>query len=118
MTLDPYTDRLARVRHRFVSTLEGKIENAYAAIPSLSGAAPAAPPAVAEAYRTMHGIVGIGPTVGFPVTGRAAHAVEDVLRGPQQAKRGLTDEEILALKKRLHGLREAAQREMRSFYSM
>ena len=118
MTIDPYTDRLARVRHRFVSTLEGKIDNAYAAIPTLSGALPTAPPAVAEAYRTMHGIVGIGPTVGFPATGRAAHAVEDVLRGPQQQKRGLNDEEILALKKRLHALREAAKREMQSFYAM
>jgi chemotaxis protein histidine kinase CheA len=118
MTIDPYTDRLARVRQRFVSTLEGKIDNAYTAIPSLAGAMPTAPPAVAEAYRAMHGIVGLGPTVGFPVTGRAARAVEDVLRLPQQAKRGLTDEEILALKKRLHALRDAAKREMQSFYSI
>ena len=29
--------------------------------------------AVGEAYRCMHGIVGVGPTVGFPSTGRAAH---------------------------------------------
>jgi chemotaxis protein histidine kinase CheA len=118
MTIDPYTDRLARVRQRFVSTLEGKIDSAYAALPSLAGAVSTAPPAVADAYRAMHGIVGISPTVGFPATGRAAHAVEDVLRRPQQAKRGLTDEEILAVKKCLHALREAAKREIQSFYSM
>jgi hypothetical protein len=117
MTIDPFTDRLARVRQRFVSTLEGKIDGAYAALPVLVGTAPSVAPAVAEAYRTMHGIVGIGPTVGFPVTGRAAHDVESVLRQPQQDKRGLTDEELLALKKRLHALREAATRELQTFYS-
>ncbi len=31
MTVDPFTDRLERVRNRFVSTLTGKIEDAYAA---------------------------------------------------------------------------------------
>jgi len=117
MTIDPFTDRLARVRRRFVSTLESKIENAYAAIPQLSNGAPAAAPAVAEAYRCMHGIVGIGPTVGFPATGHAAHDVEAVLRPPQQAKRGLTDDEIQTLKTCLHTLRETAERELRFFHS-
>jgi hypothetical protein len=113
MTIDPFTERLARVRQRFVSTLEGKIEGAYAAIPALAGAAPA----VTETYLCMHSLVGIGPTVGFPATGRAAHDVEAVLRPPQQARRGLTDDEILALTKRLHALREAATRELQVFHS-
>jgi hypothetical protein len=112
MTLDPFTDRLARVRRRFVSTLEGKIEGACAAIPQLSDGVPAAAPAVAEAYRCMHGIVGIGPTVGFPASGRAARDVEDLLRVPQRDKRGLTDDEIVTLKNRLQALREAATREL------
>jgi hypothetical protein len=116
MTIDPFTDRLARVRHRFVSTLEGKIEDAYAAIPQLSNGVPAAAPTVAETYRCMHGIVGIGPTVGFPATGQAARDVEVVLRSPQQAKRGLTDGEIQTLNTRLDALREAAARELRSFH--
>jgi chemotaxis protein histidine kinase CheA len=113
MTMDLFTDRLARVRHRFVSTLEGKLGNAYAAIPALASDAPA----VAETYRCMHGIVGIGPAVGFPATGRAAHEVEAVLRLPQQAKRGLTEQAIIALTKRLDVLREAAARELQVFYS-
>jgi chemotaxis protein histidine kinase CheA len=117
MTLDPYTDRFARVRQRFVSSLAGKIEDAFAAIPKLSDVASGAAPAVDAAYRCMHGILGIGPTLGFPATGRAAHDVEDVLRLPQQNKRGLTDDEILALKKRLHALREAASCELQSFHS-
>jgi hypothetical protein len=97
MTLDPYTDRLARVRQRFMSSLQGKIEEASAATPSLSDAA---------------------PTVGFPATGRAARDVEDVLRLPQQDKRGLTGDEILAFTKYLHALREVASGELQSFHSV
>ena len=115
MTLDPYSDRLARVRHRFVSTLEGKIEDAYAAIPKLSDALRGAASVVDAGYRCMHGIVGIGSTVGFPATGLAAHGVEDVLRSPQRDKRGLTDDEVLAFKEHLDALREAASQELQIF---
>ena len=38
MGVDPFAERLARVRQRFVSALEGKIEDSYSAIPHLSGA--------------------------------------------------------------------------------
>ena len=118
MTLDPYTDRLARVRQRFMSSLAGKIEEASAATPNLSDAAPAAAPAVEAAYRSIHGILGIAPTVGFPATGRAARDVEDVLRLPQQDKRGLSGDEILAFTKYLHALREVASSELQSFHSV
>jgi chemotaxis protein histidine kinase CheA len=113
MTVDAFADRLARVRHRFVSTLQGKIDDAYAAVPKLSDSAPEAAATVAEGNRCMHGIVGIGPTVGFPATGRAARDVEDVLREPYQNRRGLTDDEILKFKESLHALREAATRELK-----
>lgn len=76
MTEDIFADRVAKVRQRFVSTLEAKIDETCAALPKLGGGAPPAATAVAEAYRCMHGIVGIGRTVGFPDTGRAAHEVE------------------------------------------
>jgi hypothetical protein len=112
MTVDPFTDSLARVRYRFVSTLEGKVEDAYAAIPQLADGLPAAVATVAELYRCMHGIVGISSTVGFPATGGAARDVENVLRPPQRDKRGLSDQEILALQQRLQPLREAAKREL------
>ena len=118
MTADPFTDRLARVRDRFATTLAGKIEETCASIPNLSDAAPAAAAAVAEAYRCVHGIVGVGPTVGFPATGRAARDVEDVLRVAQHEKRGLTADEILAFKKRLDALRETATRELQFFHSV
>jgi len=120
MTVDAFADRLARVRQRFVSTLECKIDDTYKAIPALSDAANAgaAATAVDQTYRCMHGLVGIGPSVGFPTTGRAAHDAEDVLRAPQHEQRGLTADELLALKKCLHVLREAASRELKFFYSV
>ncbi len=118
MTADPFTDRLARVRTRFATTLAGKIDETCAAIPNLSDVAPAAAAAVAEAYRCVHGIVGVGPTVGFPASGNAAHDVEDILRPPQQERRGLTADEILLLTKTLKVLREVAARELQSFHSL
>jgi hypothetical protein len=33
MPADPFTERLGRVRERFVAALESKIEDTYAAIP-------------------------------------------------------------------------------------
>jgi len=115
MTVDPFTDRIARVRRRFATTLAGKIDETCAAIPQLSDVSPAAAAAVAEAYRCIHGIVGVGPTVGFPASGRAAHDVENVLRPSQRERRGLTADEIVRLTKTLQVLREAATRELQSF---
>jgi chemotaxis protein histidine kinase CheA len=115
MTADPFTDRIARVRARFAATLTGKIDDTCAAIPQLSDVAAAPAVAVGEAYRCMHGIVGVGPTVGFPASGSAAHDVEDVLRLPNQERRGLTVEEIVVLTERLQVLREVAARELQSF---
>jgi chemotaxis protein histidine kinase CheA len=114
MTVDPFTDRVARVRQRFVSTLQAKIDDTAAAVPNLSAVAAASRAAVAEAYRCMHGIVGIGRTIGFPETGHAAHDVEDVLRSPYHAGRGLTPDEISRLEISLETLRDVAARELQS----
>ncbi len=116
MSVDVFADRLARVRRRFVSTLQGRIDDTDASIPKLGRKAAAAAAAVGEAYRCMHGIVGVGPTVGFPATGRAAHDVEDLLRPAQNERRGLSDNEISTLRERLLDLRAAVEREMQLFY--
>jgi len=116
MSADIFADRLARVRRRFVSTLQGRIDDTDAAIPKFGRSTAGAPAAVGEAYRCMHGIVGVGPTVGFPATGRAAHSVEDLLRPAQNERRGLSDNEISSLRERLLALRDAVEAEMQLFY--
>jgi len=120
MTDDIFADRVAKVRQRFVATLEAKIDETSASLPKLGGFAAdaAAAAAVAEAYRAMHAIVGIGRTVGFPDTGRAAHDVEDVLRPPYHAGRGLSDDEICHLKDSLQTLRTIAARELQSSHAL
>lgn len=117
MTEDVFAAKVAQVRQRFMSTLEAKIEETCAALPRLGGDAGAAVEAVAEAYRCIHGIVGIGRTVGFPAIGSAAHDVEEVLRPPYNAGRGLSADEISLLKNTLQGLRQVAARELQSFRS-
>jgi chemotaxis protein histidine kinase CheA len=118
MSIATFRDRLDRVRQRFVATLDSKIEDVYAAMAHLPEATPEAAASVEKTYHSVHTIVGLGSTVGFPATGHAAREVEDVLRAPRQKKRGLTADEINLLKKRLHSLREAASRELEFFYSI
>jgi hypothetical protein len=114
MSADLFTERLARVRQRFAASLQSKIEETYAALPKLCGDAPDITNTLGDAYRRIHGIVGVGPSVGFVATGRAAKAVEKVLVGPYRATRGLAADEADALEKALHVLREAAQLELQS----
>jgi chemotaxis protein histidine kinase CheA len=116
MSVDVFADRLIRVRHRFVSSVEGKIDDARAAIPNLSDAVPAAAASVGDVYRSVHSIVGIGRTIGFPAIGRAARLVEDVLRAAYCAGRGMTADEISLLTNSLNVLREVASSELRSFH--
>jgi chemotaxis protein histidine kinase CheA len=117
MSLASFKDRLDRVRHRFVSTLEGKIDDAYHSLSDLADVTPAAATSVEVTFRSIHSVVGLGPTVGFPSTTKAARGVEEVLRGAYETQRGLTADEILLLKKQLHTLREAASRELQFFYA-
>jgi hypothetical protein len=117
MSVSSFADRLARVRHRFVSTLESKIDDVYGAIARLADGTPSAAASISATYHSIHGVVGVGPTVGFPSTGQAARGVEEVLLEAYRRQRGLTADELLLLKKRLHSLREAASRELEFFYS-
>jgi HPt (histidine-containing phosphotransfer) domain-containing protein len=112
MTADLFSDRLARVRDRFASTLVAKIDDVAATMPNLAETAPAAAAAVAAACRTVHGMVGVGPAVGFPASGDAAREIEDLLRPPQQQSRGLTADEIARLTKLLATLRLTATQEL------
>ena len=117
MAVDQFAERLAIVRHRFVSGLESKIEDTYHALPTMAGDTPAATKATAESFRRIHGIVGVGPTVGFPSSGRSARFAENVLLPAYQAERGLNADELLSFKKTLHALQTAVQAELQIAYS-
>jgi hypothetical protein len=68
---------------------------------------------LSESYRHLHNICGIGPTVGFVTTGEAARAAEVALTRAYHERRGLTEAEVLGLKKALSRLRAAAAAELR-----
>jgi chemotaxis protein histidine kinase CheA len=114
MSTDPFTERLARVRERYVSTIEGKIDDTYADLPKLVGDGPTVATMLEETYRRIHGIVGIGLTVGFAATGKAAKRVENVLLEPHRATRGLGPNEVNALRKALDVLRDTVHRDLRA----
>jgi hypothetical protein len=114
VTADPFEERLAKVRDRFMSSLEGKIRDSYAALQNMSGAGALAVEAVGETYRRVHGIGGTGPTIGFPETGRAARSAEAAIIAAYRAQRGLTAEERAEFERKLHMLRDTARTELQT----
>jgi HPt (histidine-containing phosphotransfer) domain-containing protein len=116
MYADQYEVRLARVRHRFAATLESKITDAVVSVDRMSRGTEGVGKQVSQSYRDLHGICGIGPTVGFTATGEAAHVAEAALMQAYRESRGLTQTEVLSLKKALERLRVAAASELRSMY--
>jgi Hpt domain len=115
---DQFTERLAKIRTRFAANLPGKLEAFERAVPQLTGEGEAVMTTLATAHRSVHELCGIGPTVGFPETGRAARIVERTLLQPLRAKRGLNEPEIASIRQGLAALRTAfqtdLQREMHS----
>jgi chemotaxis protein histidine kinase CheA len=113
---DDFNTRIEKVRQRFAFTLEGKIRDTVALLPSLSGEEVDAKDGVTASYRRIHGICGVAATVGFARTGLLARDVEDVLLAPYRAERGLTADEAVRLEKALDELFVAAKSELRSAY--
>ena len=116
MHADQFETRLARVRHRFATTLESKITEAVVSADHMSRSSDGVIKQVSESYRHLHGICGIGPTVGFTATGEAARAAEVALMQAYRESRGLTQTEVLNLKRALERLRVAAASELRLMY--
>jgi hypothetical protein len=111
---DQFHDRLDAVRRRFASSLQRKIEDTVAELPRLCGDSDAVINAVETSYRRIHGICGVGATVGFVITGRAAKKAEDVLVGAFRGRRGLVAEELIRLEKALEALSFAAANELQA----
>jgi chemotaxis protein histidine kinase CheA len=112
VSTDEFAERLAKVRQRFVSSLATKIDETYAALPHLAGDDVSVVPTISETYRRIHGISGIGLTVGFVQTGQAARDLETVLLPSYREQRGLAANELDDFKKALDALHEAAHREL------
>ena len=102
---------LARVRHRFVTTIESRIKDSIAEISPPPGAGTRWD--VGETYRRLHAIVAVGATVGFPATGRAARTAEAILLEAHLRKRVVSDSEVASLRKALDALWVTAQTELR-----
>jgi hypothetical protein len=116
MYADQFEIRLARLRHRFATTLESKIEDAVVSADRMSRSNDGVIKHISESYRRLHGICGIGPTVGFSATGEAARTAEVALMQAHRESRGLTEKEALTLKKALQHLRVTAASELRMMY--
>jgi hypothetical protein len=116
MHADLFEIRLARVRHRFATSLTSKIETAVVSANHMASSNDGVIKRISESYRSLHGMCGIGPTVGFAATGEAAHAAEVTLMQAYRESRGLTEREVLSLKKALEQLRVAAASELRLMY--
>jgi hypothetical protein len=113
---DQFETRLARVRHRFATTLESKIKDAVVSIDRMTRGGGEVTKHISDSYRDLHGICGIGPTVGFSATGEAARTAEGFLMQAHHEKRGLREGEVICLKKALESLRVAAAAELRLMY--
>jgi chemotaxis protein histidine kinase CheA len=115
-----YADRfemcVTRVRHRFATTLESKIETAMVSADRMSRGDGSVAKYVSDAYRHLHSIYGVGATVGFAATGEAAHAAEGTLMQAYHERRGLTESEVRNLKRALARLRDVAALELRVMY--
>jgi HPt (histidine-containing phosphotransfer) domain-containing protein len=116
MHTDQFETRLAIVRHRFATTLESKITDAVVSADHIARSGDGVISDVSKSYRRLHGIYGIGATVGFTATGEAAHAAEVTLMQAYHERRGPTQTEVLSLKRALECLRAAAASELRLMY--
>jgi chemotaxis protein histidine kinase CheA len=106
-----FADRLAAVRQRFMAKLDGRLDELESTVPQLSEAGSIE--SLARAHRRAHDLCGVGPTMGFIATGKAARTVEQLLLAPLKAERALTCDEVAQLREHIAVLRSAATAETR-----
>jgi hypothetical protein len=109
-----FAARIDKVRARFALKLADKIQQTDTALALMTGDGNDAVAAVASAYRWVHDITGIGPTIGFEETGRQARSCAAILVNPFRAQRGLSPDELALLTDGLESLRIAALQETHS----
>jgi len=107
--------RIALIRARFITKLAAKIEEIGASLPILAGNGRTAVDAVAEVYRRLHDVCGIGANIGLNQSAQAARVLVDgVLLKPFRGKRGLSTGEMAKFEKGLDTFRAVAEVEMQS----
>jgi chemotaxis protein histidine kinase CheA len=109
VTSDLFAERFAAVRQRFAAKLDARIDEIEAAVPALTGEG--AQDTLAHAHRRAHDLCGVGPTMGFVATGKAARSIEQVLLAAIKAARPLTGEEAARVRDGIALLRSAASAE-------
>ncbi|BCJ92359.1 hypothetical protein IZ6_30940 [Terrihabitans soli] len=102
-----FQKRIAIIKDRFGLKLAFYLRDTTEHLPKLVGNSPAAVEATTTAYRRFHDICGIGPTVGFEETGRAARPIDAMLAGACRTDRGLTEDEMIFLEEGLKNVRAA-----------
>jgi hypothetical protein len=114
MAADEFAERLQLVRKRFAAKLPGRLDDIDASLPQLTGNDSDIGKSVYSTHRKVHDLCGIGPTLGFHATGRAARTCERVLLQPSRDQRGLTEQELAQLRAGLAALRATAMDEIQS----
>lgn len=109
MTTDQFTERFAVVRERFATKLDARIDEIEASLSQLGDGD--ARETLARVHRRAHDLCGLGPTMGFVATGKAARVVEQTLLAPLKADRALTADELARLRQEIAALRSAARSE-------
>ena len=99
---------------RFAAKLGNRIAEIDAALPELTGEGGVVAAAVYTAHRKVHDLCGIGPTLGFNATGKAARVCEKIMLQASRGERGLNEQEMADLKEGLVALRAAAQSDMQT----
>ncbi len=107
---DPFAERVAAVRVRFAAKLDARIDVIASAMPQLGSEDGL--DALALAHREAHGLCGVGQTLGFVGTGKAARSIEQLLLAAVKSGRMLTDGETVRLRDGIALLRSIAIAEM------
>ena len=110
VTSDLFAERFAAVRQRFAANLDARIDEIENTVPRLGTGGTL--DALALAHRRAHDLCGVGPTMGFVITGQAARSVEQLLLAAVKAQRTLTDDELVRLREGIAQLRAAAAAEV------
>jgi chemotaxis protein histidine kinase CheA len=106
---DLFAERFAAVRLRFAAKLDSRIDEIESTVAALGGGD--AQETLAHAHRRAHDLCGVGPTMGFVETGRAAREIERVMLAAIKAGRGLSADEVTQVRDGIAALRIAASAE-------